>query len=124
MSKSANLATLEESWDAFGKGDFDRLASFYAEDMSFIMPGQESLVTGRDNFREVLDGIGDALPPGFEVTGLHYFEGDAGFVNVVEWKSAKCPGGSQSAIRWTFADNGKISEERWFVDTEQWNSLF
>jgi ketosteroid isomerase-like protein len=123
MGNTENLAALKDSWAAFGEGDFDRLATFYAEDMQFILPGQDNVVTGRDNFRAALDGIGAALPPGFEVTGMHYFEGDVGLTNVVEWKSDKCPGGSQSAIRWTFNDAGKVTEERWFIDTVQWNSF-
>jgi ketosteroid isomerase-like protein len=124
MSKTENMTALEASWEAFGKGDMDGLAAFYAEDMKFILPGQTDVLEGRDNFRAALDGIGDALPPGFDVKGLHYYEGDAGLVNVVEWTANKVPNGSQSAIRWTFDGNGKITEERWFIDTEQWKTAF
>jgi hypothetical protein len=70
------------------------------------------------------DSIADALPPGFDITGLHYFSGENGIVNLVEWKATNLPEGSQSAILWKFDDHGKISEERWFVDTEQWKAAF
>ena len=57
---------------------------------------------------------------------LRYFSGenDGELVNVVEWKSAKIPDGTQSAILWKFNAAGKITEERWYVDTEQWKAAF
>jgi hypothetical protein len=45
-------------------------------------------------------------------------------MNVVEWTSTKLPDGSQSAILWKFDGDGQITEERWFVDTEQWKAAF
>jgi hypothetical protein len=45
-------------------------------------------------------------------------------MNVVEWTSTKLPAGSQSAILWKFDGDGQITEEWWFVDTEQWKAAF
>ena len=50
--------------------------------------------------------------------------GDTGeVVSVVEWKSDKVPAGSQLAVLFRFTA-GKVHEERWFVDTEQWKAAF
>ena len=107
-----------------GEGDFDGLAAFYAPDMVFVLPGQDDVLEGRDAFRAALDNIGAALPPGFDITSLRYCVGDSEVMNVVEWASTKLPGGSQSAILFKFDDAGQITEERWFVDTEQWKAAF
>jgi ketosteroid isomerase-like protein len=113
---------VQRGWNAFGAGDFDTLVEDYAEDMAFIMPGQTNVLEGRQAFRGVLDGIGQALPPDFELTGLRQIEGDNEVISVVEWKSDKVAG-SQLCILFKFKGD-KIYEERWFVDTEQWKSAF
>jgi ketosteroid isomerase-like protein len=64
----ANL--VQRGWDAVGSGDFDALVADYVEDMTFIMPGQTDVLVGRQAFRTALDGLGEILPPGFEITGL------------------------------------------------------
>jgi hypothetical protein len=56
--------------------------------------------------------------------GLRYCVGDSEVMNVVEWTSTKLPDGSQSAILWKFDGDGQITEEWWFVDTEQWKAAF
>jgi len=124
MSTSENVKTLQDGWDALGKGEFDRLAATYAEDMIFVLPGQNDVLHGRAAFRSALDGIGEALPPGFDITELRYCPGDDEVVNVVKWTSTKIPEGTQSAILFVFNSAGKITEERWFVDTEQWKAAF
>jgi hypothetical protein len=113
---------VQRGWDAVGTGDFDALVSDYAEDMLFIMPGQADLLEGRQAFRAALDGLGEILPPGFEITGLRQLEGEQEVVSIIEWKSEKIPGSQLSVL---FKFNGdKIYEERWFIDTEQWKSAF
>ena len=113
---------VQRGWDAVGTGDFDTLVADYVEDMAFIMPGQADLLEGRQAFRAALDGLGDILPPGFEITGLRQIEGEDEVVSIVEWKSEKVAGSHLSVL---FKFNGdKIYEERWFVDTEQWKSAF
>jgi hypothetical protein len=113
---------VQRGWDAVGAGDFDALVSDYAEDMLFIMPGQADLLEGRQAFRAALDGLGEILPPGFEITGLRQLEGEQEVVSIIEWKSEKIPGSQLSVL---FKFNGdKIYEERWFIDTEQWKSAF
>ena len=109
-----------------GRGDWDALAAFYSEDMIFVIPGQNDVLRGRSAFRSALENIGEALPPGFEITDLRYYSGesDGEVMNVVEWKATKLPDGTQSAILWKFSSAGEITEERWYVDTEQWNSAF
>ena len=126
MSNVKNIEVLRDAWDALGRGDWDTLAAFYSEDMIFVIPGQNDVLRGRSAFRSALENIGDALPPGFEITELRYFSGENNgeVVNVVEWTSSKIPDGTQSAILWKFNTAGEITEERWYVDTEQWKIAF
>lgn len=126
---STTLATnavkiIEKAWAHLGAGEFDELADLYTDDMIFVLPGQGDVLEGRGPFRTALDRIGQALPPGFEIRDLLYFDGPNGVVNVVKWTSEKLPGGSQSAIYWGFDADGRINEERWYVDTDQWKSAF
>jgi ketosteroid isomerase-like protein len=126
MSNVKNIEVLRDAWDALGRGDWDTLAAFYSEDMIFVIPGQNDVLRGRSAFRSALENIGEALPPGFEITELRYFSGENNgeVVNVVEWTSSKIPDGTQSAILWKFNTAGEITEERWYVDTEQWKIAF
>jgi len=113
---------VQRGWDAVGAGDFDSLVADYVENMTFIMPGQTDILKGRQAFRIALDGLGDILPPGFEITGLRQIEGGNEVVSIVEWKSEKIAGSQLSVL---FKFNGdKIYEERWFIDTEQWKGGF
>lgn len=113
---------VQRSWEAVGAGKFDALVADYQDDMTFIMPGQTDVLKGRQAFRTALDGIGELLPPGFEITGLRQIEGQSEVVSIVEWKSQKIPA-SQLAVLFRF-NGDKIYEERWFVDTEQWKGAF
>ena len=113
---------VQRGWDAVGAGDFDTLVADYVDDMTFIMPGQSDVLKGRQAFRKALDGLGEILPPGFEITGLRHIEGGGEVVSIVEWKSAKIAA-SQLSVLFKFKGD-KIYEERWFVDTEQWKSAF
>ena len=113
---------VKAGWEAVDTGDFDTLVADYAEKMTFIMPGQADVLEGRQAFRSALDGLGDILPPGFEITGLRQIEGESEVVSIVEWKSNKVAS-SQLAVLFKF-DGNKIFEERWFVDTEQWKGAF
>ena len=113
---------VQRGWEAVGAGDFDTLVADYIEDMIFIMPGQDDVLEGRAPFRAALDGLGEILPPGFEITGLRQVEGDGEVVSIVEWKSGKVAA-SQLAVLFKFSGD-KIHEERWFVDTEQWKAAF
>ena len=113
---------VQRGWDAVGAGDFDALVADYVEGMTFIMPGQTNVLEGRQAFREALDGLGEILPPGFEITGLRQIEGDNEVVSIVEWKSEKIAS-SQLSVLFRF-EGQKVYEERWFIDTEQWKSAF
>ena len=113
---------VQRGWDAVGVGDFDTLVADYLEDMTFIMPGQNDVIKGRQAFRKALDGLGEILPPGFEITGLRQIEGENEVISIVEWKSEKVAG-SHLAVLFKFKSD-KIYEERWFVDTVQWKSAF
>jgi hypothetical protein len=118
-----NLSDIvQRGWDAVGAGDFDSLVVDYAVDMRFIMPGQADIIEGRQAFRTALNGLGDILPPGFEITGLRQIEGENEVISVVEWKSEKVVS-SQLSVLFKFKGD-KIYEERWFIDTEQWKSSF
>ena len=123
MGDSKHVEILEKAWNALGRGAFDDLAAMYAEDMVFVLPGQNDVLHGKTAFRQALDGIGDALPPGFDIRALRYCIGEGEVVNIVEWTSSKIPQGTQSAILFRF-DGELIREERWFVDTEQWKAAF
>ena len=101
----------------------DALVADYVEDMIFVMPGQSDVLQGRDAFREALNDLGSALPPGFEITSLRQIAEAGEVVSIVEWKSSKVPGGSQLAVLFKITD-GLVNEERWFVDTEQWKAAF
>ena len=124
MSNDRNVETLKKGWADLGEGDWDALASAYSEDMIFVLPGQMDVLKGRQNFRSALDNLGAALPPGFDITDLRYCVGENEVANIVEWKSDKIPDGTQSAILFKFNAEGQITEERWFVDTEQWKAAF
>ena len=113
---------VQRGWDAVGARDFDALVADYVEDMTFIMPGQADVLEGRQAFRAALDGLGEILPPGFEITGLRNIEGDNEVVSIVDWKSDNVPG-SQLSVLFRFAGD-KVNEERWFIDTEQWKGAF
>ena len=113
---------VQRGWEAVGKGDFDTLVEDYVENMIFIMPGQSNILEGRQAFRSALDGLGQILPPGFEITGLRQIEGESEVISILEWKSAKVAD-SQLSVLFKF-DGDKIYEERWFIDTEQWKSAF
>jgi hypothetical protein len=118
-----NLANIvQRGWDAVGVGDFDTLVTDYVEDMTFIMPGQADILEGRQSFRAALNGLGEILPPGFEITGLRQIEGANEVISIVEWKSKKVAS-SQLSVLFKF-NVDKIYEERWFIDTEQWKSAF
>ena len=124
MSTPRNIEDLKEGWAALAAGDMDKLASYYADDMIFVLPGQGDVLKGRTAFRAALDNIGAALPPGFDIKDLRYCPGDGEIVNVIEFTADKIPGGSQCAVLFKFNDQGLIIEERWLVDTEQWKAAF
>ena len=113
---------VQRGWNAVGAGEFDALVADYVEDMTFIMPGQADVLNGRQAFRDALNGLGEILPPGFEITGLRNIEGGSEVVSIVDWKSEKIPS-SQLSVLFRFSGD-KVYEERWFIDTEQWKSAF
>ena len=121
MTTDADI--VQRGWEAVGRGDWDALVADYVADMIFVMPGQTDVLEGRDGFREALNGLGSILPPGFEITALRQIGETGEVVSVVEWTSEKVPAGSQLAVLFKLAD-GLITEERWFVDTEQWKAAF
>lgn len=106
-----------------GRGDWDGLVADYTEDMIFVMPGQSDVLEGKAAFRGALENLGAVLPPGFDIMALRQIGGDGEVVSILEWKSAKVPGGSQLAVLFRLR-SGKVFEERWFVDTEQWKAAF
>ncbi|SMC14773.1 nuclear transport factor 2 family protein [Roseovarius aestuarii] len=124
MGNVKQLEDLKVGWAALAEGDMDKLASFYADDMIFVLPGQNDILEGRAAFRAALDGIGQALPPGFDIKDLRYCQGENEITNIVEFTADKLPNGSQCAVLFKFGNDDLIIEERWFVDTEQWKAAF
>jgi ketosteroid isomerase-like protein len=121
MASDAEI--VKRGWEAVGRGDWDTLIADYTEDMIFVMPGQNDVLKGTAAFRNALENLGAALPPGFEITAIREI-GDTGeVVSVMNWKSSKVPDGSQCAVLFRLTA-GKVYEERWFVDTEQWKAAF
>ena len=114
---------VQRGWEAVTRGDWDALIADYTDDIIFVMPGQNDLLEGTAAFRNALENIGAALPPGFDITSLRHVGETGEVVSILEWKSDKVPGGSQSAVLFRLA-GGKVFEERWFVDTEQWKAAF
>jgi hypothetical protein len=121
MANDADVVA--RGWELVAQGHWDTLVTDYSEDMIFVMPGQNDVLEGTTAFRQALDNIGAALPPGFDITSLRQIGETGDVVSVVEWKSDKVPGGSQLSVLFRF-NEGKIYEERWFVDTEQWKAAF
>ncbi len=120
---ASDAEVVNRGWEAVGRGDWDTLIADYTEGMIFVMPGQNDVLEGTAAFRNALENLGAALPPGFDITSIRQI-GDTGeVVSIVEWKSDKVPAGSQLAVLFRLSD-GKVYEERWFVDTEQWKAAF
>lgn len=118
-----DAAVVARGWDAVARGDWDALIADYTEDMIFVMPGQDDVLRGTSAFRNALENIGAALPPGFEITSIRQIGESGEVVSIVDWKCAKIPQGSQLAVLFKLT-GGKVHEERWFIDTEQWKAAF
>ncbi len=114
---------VQRGWEAVANGDWDTLVADYTDDMIFVMPGQNDVLTGRAAFRDVLNNLGAALPGGFELTSIRQIGSQGEVVSVVEWKCDKVPEGSQLSVLFKLT-NAKVYEERWFIDTEQWKAAF
>lgn len=114
---------VQRGWEAVGRGDWDTLLADYTEDMIFVMPGQNDVLHGPGEFRSALENLGAALPPGFEITSIRQIGEMGEVVSIIEWKSSKIPDGSQLSVLFKLTD-GKVFEERWFIDTEQWKAAF
>ncbi len=114
---------VKRGWEAVARGDWDTLIADYTEDMIFVMPGQNDMLEGTVAFRNALNNLGAALPPGFAITSVRQIGETGEVVSVVEWKSDAVPGGSQLAVLFKLTE-GKVYEERWFIDTEQWKAAF
>ncbi|MFB0921948.1 MAG: nuclear transport factor 2 family protein [Alphaproteobacteria bacterium] len=120
---ASNADIVKRGWAAVAQGDWDTLVADYTEDTIFVMPGQDDVLKGKSAFRDALENIGAALPPGFEISAIREIGESEEVVSIVDWKSAKVPGGSQLAVLFRFTGD-KVHEERWFVDTEQWKAAF
>jgi ketosteroid isomerase-like protein len=114
---------VKRGWEAVAAGDWDVLIADYTEDMLFSMPGQNDILEGTVAFRSALEVLGTLLPPGFDITSIRQIGENGEVVSILEWKSDKVPEGSQLSVLFKFND-GKVAEERWFIDTEQWKAAF
>ena len=114
---------VKRGWAAVAAGDWDALIADYTEDMIFSMPGQNDVLQGTVAFRSALEVLGTLLPPGFDITSIRQIGENGEVVSILEWKSDKVPEGSQLSVLFKFND-GKVAEERWFIDTEQWKAAF
>jgi ketosteroid isomerase-like protein len=120
----SNVETVAKGWGFVAEGNWEALCADYHEDMTFIMPGQTDVIEGVGNFRSALEKLGEVVPPGFEILELEHFESEGqNVVTVAKWKCAKIPDGTWCSIMFAMRD-GKVQEERWFIDTEQWKAAF
>lgn len=124
MAETVQTEVIRNGWIALAAGELDKLASDYAEDMIFVLPGQDDVLEGRAAFRSALDNVGQALPPGFDIKSMTDCTGDNEVVTLLRFTADKLPNGSQCAVLFRFNSENKIIEERWFVDTEQWKAAF
>ena len=120
---ASNAEIVARGWDAVAAGDWDTLIADYTDDMIFVMPGQNDVLEGTAAFRNALEIIGAALPPGFEFISIRLVGENDDIVSVVDWKSDKVPDGSQLTVLFRLRES-KVYEERWFIDTEQWKAAF
>lgn len=121
MTTDADIVA--RGWQAVARGDWDGLAADYTDDMIFVMPGQGDVLHGRAAFRAALDNLGAVLPPGFAISAIRQIGETGEVVSIVEWSCDRVPGGSQLAVLFRLR-GGKVFEERWFVDTEEWRGAF
>jgi ketosteroid isomerase-like protein len=120
---ASDIEIVQRGWEAVGRGDWDVLVADYTADMIFVMPGQNDVLNGKAAFRDILNNLGAALPPGFNIASIRHIGGGGEVVSIVEWTSDKVPEGSQLAVLFRLTAS-KITEERWFIDTEQWKAAF
>ena len=131
--KNPGIDMLHYAFELRLTDDSDRITGIATIDARYLEAGQSQLrldlikaadvLEGKPAFREALDNLGAALPLGFEITSIRQVGETGEVVSIVEWKSAKVPDGSQLAVLFRLTD-GKVTEERWFVDTEQWRAAF
>ncbi len=114
---------VKRGWEAVAQGDWDTLIADYTDDMIFVMPGQNDVLKGTAAFRSALENLGSVLPPGFDITSIRQIGETGEVVSIMEWRSDKVPDGSQLAVLFKLS-GGKVHEERWFIDTEQWRAAF
>lgn len=119
----SNAAMIAKGWELVGKGDWDTLIQDYTDAAILVMPGQNDVIDGAAAIHAALSNLGAVVPPGFAVTGVRLVGDGDEVVSIVDWSCDKIPGGTQSAVLFRMAD-GKIFEERWFMDTEEWKSAF
>jgi ketosteroid isomerase-like protein len=124
MTETAQTDIIRNGWATLAAGELDKLASDYAEDMIVVLPGQDDVLEARAAFRSALDNVPQALPGGFDIKSISYCTGENEGVPVLRFTADKLPNGSQCAVLFRFNSDDKITEERWFVDTEQWKAAF
>ena len=90
---------VNRGWQAVGQGDWDTLIADYTDDMVFAMPGQNDELEGKAAFRNALENLGAALPPGFDIKSIRQIGEYGEVVSIIDWTSDKVPGGSQVAVR-------------------------
>ena len=119
----SNAAMIADGWGLVAKGDWDTLINDYTSDAILVMPGQNDVTSGAPAIHAALTNLGAVVPPGFAVTGVRNIGDGDEVVSVVDWKCDKIPDGTQSTVLFRMT-GGKIFEERWFMDTEQWKAAF
>ena len=114
---------ISKGWELVAKGDWDTLITDYTDNAILVMPGQNDVIAGASAIHVALTNLGAVVPPGFAVTGVRQIGDGDEVVSVVDWKCDKIPDGTQSTVLFRMT-GGKIHEERWLMDTEQWKAAF
>ena len=85
MGTTIQTEIVRNGWAALAAGELDKLASDYAENMIFVLPGQDDVLEGRAAFRSALDNVGAALPRGFDIKSMTYCTGEDEVVTVLRF---------------------------------------
>jgi hypothetical protein len=117
---SETILKNENVWACLLEARLDELSLSYDEDVLFSLPGRNGLEQGRSHFLAIMKKIHQKITTSFKFDEMQVYNTDAGVVSIVRWTSENSPEGSLATIFRSFNENGKVVEERWFLDIVQW----
>src|SRR6202790_2899938 len=123
MSTEQNKEMVKATWTAFAKGDLKAAFGNMADNVSWLIPGNISGVSGvkrgKDDILKFMGSIGSKLPEGMhsEITRA-YADGDTVILELTN--KAKVSNGKSYENEYCFVfeiENGKIRRIREYTDT-------